>query len=316
MQYFDRTLIDEIRSSSRQIVRELGFMQTTLAATDYPASVVHTMMEVGQRRSMTAAEIAEFLGLEKSSVSRMLRKLIDAGELRETASEKDGRMKNLVLTPQGIKTRARIEAYGRKQVSSALESLNPADRNMVNTGLAAYARALSRRDTGGNVPRDDIHIVPGYRAGALGRITEMHASFYSRHAGFGQFFESQVATGLAEFAARLGNPGNGLWLALQAGHIVGAIAIDGEDLGNGNAHLRWFIVDEGIRGSGIGNRLLMQATDFCDRAGFTEIHLWTFDGLQVARRLYEANGFKLVEERRGRQWGKTMTEQLFARRRA
>jgi DNA-binding MarR family transcriptional regulator/GNAT superfamily N-acetyltransferase len=313
MHRFDRSLIDGIRSSSRQMVRELGFMQTTLAATNYPASAVHTIMEVGTRRSMTAAEVTEFLGLEKSSVSRMLRKLIDAGELQETASEDDGRVKNLALTPQGRKTLAAIEAYGRKQVSSALENLSLAEHQTVSAGLAAYARALSQHRTGHSSQFEDVQIEHGYRAGVIGRITEMHANFYARHAGFGQFFESQVAAELAEFAARLGNPRNGLWVALQAGRIVGSVAIDGEDTGNGNAHLRWFIVDDGIRGSGIGRKLLTRAVDFCDRAGFTKTHLWTFDGLHAARRLYEANGFKLAEERRGKQWGEAVTEQLFAR---
>ena len=311
---FDLSLIDEIRSSSRQIVRELGFMDTTLAATDYPASAVHTIIEIAKRRSMTAADVTQFLGLEKSSVSRMLRKLINAGELHETVSDDDGRVKNLTLTPKGKRTLAAIEAYGRKQVSSALECLASPEHEAVRAGLAAYAHALTTHRTEHRSQYvQDVLIEKGYRAGAIGRITEMHAHFYTRHAGFGQFFESQVATGLAEFAARLDNPRNGLWVAQKAGRIVGSIAIDGDDMGNSNAHLRWFIVDDSIRKGGIGRKLLTQAVDFCDQVGFPETHLWTFDGLHAARHLYEANDFKLVKEHRGKQWGETVTEQLFVR---
>lgn len=162
---------------------------------------------------------------------------------------------------------------------------------------------------------NNVLIEHGYRPGAIGRITEMHGSFYARHAGFGQFFESKVAAGLAEFAARLAHPGNGLWVALQAQRIVGSVAIDGEDLGNNRAHLRWFIVDEGIRGSGTGRKLLREALYFCDRAGYTETHLWTFDSLHAARRLYEESDFELAEEGRGKQWGEAVTEQLFVRHR-
>lgn len=32
----DYTLVDDIRASSRQMVRELGFMHPTLAGTHYP----------------------------------------------------------------------------------------------------------------------------------------------------------------------------------------------------------------------------------------------------------------------------------------
>ncbi len=77
-------LIDDIRAASRQMVRELGFMEQTLAATDYPPSAVHTILEVGARGPMTSVQLAEILHLEKSSVSRMVRKLVACGELKET----------------------------------------------------------------------------------------------------------------------------------------------------------------------------------------------------------------------------------------
>ena len=55
--------------------------------------------------------------------------------------------------------------------------------------------------------------------------------------------------------------------------------------------------------------------EFCDRRKFAETHPWTFRGLDAARHLYEAHGFVLAEERSGKQWGKTVMEQRFVRRR-
>ena len=40
------SLINEIRVASRLMVRELGFMNATLAATDYSPSAVHTLLEI------------------------------------------------------------------------------------------------------------------------------------------------------------------------------------------------------------------------------------------------------------------------------
>ncbi len=56
-----------------------------------------------------------------------------------------------------------------------------------------------------------------------------------------------------------------------------------------------------------------EAVDFCDQRKFPETHLWTFQGLDAARRLYEAWGFHLIEERSGQQWDKKVTEQHFIR---
>jgi len=92
----------------------------------------------------------------------------------------------------------------------------------------------------------------------------MHARYYAREAGFGASFEALVASGLAEFSGRLDRSCNRLWLALQERRIVGTVAIDGEDMGPGIAHLRWFIVDDGVRGGGAGKGLLSAALGFCE----------------------------------------------------
>lgn len=308
------SLVEEIRCASRTMVRELGFMRATLAGTDYSASAVHTLLEIEMAGAMTAARLVQVLGLEKSSVSRMIGKLSDAGELEEAASGEDARVKQLRLTEQGKQTVAQIHRYGQTQVRSALEHLNLSEQQTVAQGLAAYARALSTLRQGNlEAPRSPIEVSSGYTPGLIGRVTEMHAVFYSRHAGFGPFFESQVATGVADFVGRLEHPCNRVWVATHKDRIVGSIAIDGQDLGNHEAHLRWFILDDGCRGSGVGRQLLGEALSFCDQFGFAAIQLWTFKGLDAARRLYEAHGFVLTKEEAGSQWGSTVTEQQFTR---
>ena len=159
----------------------------------------------------------------------------------------------------------------------------------------------------------EIQISSGYRPSLIGRITHMHMAYYAPFAGFGQRFESVVAGGLASFCDRLHHPNNQIWLAIQDQQIVGSVAIDGEDLENNTAHLRWFIMDDRVRGQGVGGQLLTQALQFVDAKEFEETQLWTFSGLHAARHLYESNGFKLAEENLGNQWGTEIMEQRFSR---
>lgn len=307
------TDIPDIRDASRRLVRELGFMRPTLAGTALHASAVHALIEIGQRRDITAADLADILDLEKSSISRMVRKLIDAGEVAEVASERDARSKWLSLTAQGAATLARIDAFATRQVAGALDPLPPAARRSISAGLAAYARALERRRTGRLLAAAPVLVRSGYRPGLLGRCIEMHGRHYAAAAGFGAFFEAKVAAGLAAFIGRADGPRNGIWAALAGGEIVGTIAIDGEDLAHGAAHLRWFIVDDCVRGQGVGRRLLAEALAFCDRQGFAETALWTFAGLDAARHLYETSGFRIAEEWAGTQWGAEVMEQRYVR---
>jgi DNA-binding MarR family transcriptional regulator/GNAT superfamily N-acetyltransferase len=309
-------LIDPIRMASRHLVRELGFMEESLAETSMSPSAVHALLEIGARGTLTASELSELLCLEKSSVSRMLRKLVKGGDVKEQPGEADGRTKTLHLTEKGQAVEAGIHHFARRQVAEALRHLRPEQRRIVLDGLRLYAgalRALKKADPADVSP---VLIKTGYQPGVVARCIEMHALYYARTSGFGCAFEAAVAGGLAEFVKRLDKRCNQLWWATQAGHVVGMIAIDGEDMGQDCAHLRWFIVEDGMRGTGIGRELLSEAISFCNNKGFKETQLWTFRGLDAARRLYEKQGFALAEERLGCQWGEEVMEQRFVRRMA
>ncbi|EJF31578.1 MULTISPECIES: helix-turn-helix domain-containing GNAT family N-acetyltransferase [Enterobacteriaceae] len=313
----DSTLIESIRASSRQVVRELGFLNSTLAATNYSASAVHALLEIDSRENVTAADLVQILGLEKSSVSRMIGKLRKAGELFESVSDEDARARRLRLTAQGKQTVREIHRYGRMRVEKALAHLNTPAQQSVAAGLSNYAQALKacRGELTGDEGRKNFEIMTGYQPGVIGRVAEMHANYYSKHYNFGYFFEGKVAAGLAEFSGRLDRPCNRIWVVLHNGKIVGSVSIDGEDLGNHEAHLRWFILDDECHGSGIGRALLREAMRFCDEYGFSAVQLWTFSGLNAARHLYESMGFKLTREWQGEQWGSSMLEQQFTRKR-
>ncbi len=160
----------------------------------------------------------------------------------------------------------------------------------------------------------DINITKGYIPGSIGRVVELHGTYYNAHWKFGPFFESKVAAELAEFIRRYDKNRDGFWTASLEGRIEGSITIDGIHNTGKGAHLRWFIVSDALRGRGIGNRLIHSAMDFCRSKGCKRIYLWTFEGLSPARHLYEKHGFQLVEKRNGLQWGTEVIEQQFERR--
>lgn len=153
----------------------------------------------------------------------------------------------------------------------------------------------------------------GYRPGSIGRITEVHADYYHRHWGFDLSFESQVARELAEFLTRL-DPGRDLFqVALVEDEFAGSVVVDG-GAGEDAARLRWFIVDPAHQGQGVGWTLLSRAREFAKQAGHRELYLWTFAGLEAARRLYERAGFVLAEEHQLEKWGGAIREQKYALR--
>ena len=102
---------------------------------------------------------------------------------------------------------------------------------------------------------------------------------------------------------------------VDGGDIVGSIVIDGgePEAARLGAHVRHFIVDERLRGQNVGRDLLRRALVFCDDVPYARSYLTTFAGLDAARRLYEREGYRLVDEADERTWGTTVREQLYER---
>ncbi len=157
----------------------------------------------------------------------------------------------------------------------------------------------------------EIEIAKGYVPGAIGRVAELHGVYYHDDWGFGLFFEAKVASELGEFLRRYDERRDGFWTVLANDRVEGAIAIDGIHREDKGAHLRWFIMSDALRGKGAGNRLIDTAIGFCRHKGYAKIFLWTFEGLDVSRHLYEKAGFRMVEQHTGTQWGTEVKEQRF-----
>jgi GNAT superfamily N-acetyltransferase len=141
--------------------------------------------------------------------------------------------------------------------------------------------------------------IHGYYPGVVGKITEIHAVYYHEHWGFDVSFETQVGTR------------DGFWAATANKKFAGAVAIDGYNAMADGARLRWFIVDPEYQGAGLGNRLIFRAVQFCKAKNYPKIFLWTFEGLDAARRLYEHHNFRLCETQEVDQWGQQIREQKF-----
>ncbi len=157
----------------------------------------------------------------------------------------------------------------------------------------------------------EVGITRGYTPGSIGRVAELCGAYYHDHWGFGVFFEAKTAMDLSEFLLRYDERRDGFWTASLNGRIEGHITIDGIHADTEGAHVRYFIVSESFQGKGIGGRLLDTAMTFCRDRRFKRVYLWTFEGLDPARHLYEKAGFRLVEQARGSRWGTEVNEQLF-----
>lgn len=155
---------------------------------------------------------------------------------------------------------------------------------------------------------------PVHRPGTIGEIVRLHAEYYAREWNFGLAFEAKVARELSAFLTGF-RPGLDFFAVEwdEQGRLAGTISLEAPNADEPMAHLRWFIVSDAARGTGLGQRLLRAAIAHADSQRFSAIYLTTFDGLGPARKLYERAGFVLVSEAAEDRWQGGVREQRFER---
>jgi len=149
----------------------------------------------------------------------------------------------------------------------------------------------------------------GYIPGCLSTLCAIQSEYYAREWGFGALYESVIGAGVSEFLTRYNPKKDFVKLVMKNKEIIGGIVIDHRD--GKTAQLRWFIISEVARGTGVGKKLFFEAMKFVKLSSFEQVFLTTFDGLDKARSFYEKSGFSLTKSEVASTWGKEVVEQRF-----
>ncbi len=144
----------------------------------------------------------------------------------------------------------------------------------------------------------DFHIRHTLQPGDLGAIVHLHGIVYAREYGLDTTFEPYVAKPLSDFVLE----GTGrLWVAERDGSLMGSIAV--VECRQGEGQLRWFLLAPEARGSGLGQRLLELALDYCRERAFPSVFLWSFSDLAAALSSTSVQASRSRRRRRNTVWG-------------
>ncbi|MFZ6005578.1 MAG: MarR family winged helix-turn-helix transcriptional regulator [Actinomycetota bacterium] len=129
------------------LVRALGLLRPDTTPCGQPMSPTeaHAIDELRHRGPLTQKDLASALGLQKSTVSRLVDQL-DARELvARVANPSDARSVHIVLTPNGQRRAERLASARQAFFKQLLEPLGVDDRQTVIHGLSILQEVARAR---------------------------------------------------------------------------------------------------------------------------------------------------------------------------
>ena len=272
-----------LRAFNRFTTRFAGALDVHYLDSDLSLTEARLLYEIAQREAPLARELQTELGLDAGYVSRILRRFQAKGWIERGRGE-DARRRPISLTAAGRNAFAALDARSRASVAPHVERLGAADRETLVAAMAAVTGLLG----GGDAP---WHIRT-FRTGDLALIASRQSILYDSY-GWNpamEILQGEITTAfLRDF-----KPGREqCWVAERAGMMAGAVFV--VDAGEDVAQLRLLHVEPWARGLGIGSALVAECVKFARDAGYRKMRLWTHTVLTSARRIYERQGFRIVD---------------------
>ncbi len=289
--------IQAVRAFNRFYTRQIGVLREGLLKSPFSLAEVRVLYEIAHRQQPSATELCEELGLDPGYLSRILRGLEKRGLVNKSPSQKDGRQSLLGLTARGRQTFATLDERQNQEVSALLHALAPAQQ----ARLAEAMRSIESLLHPGPEPRTP-YILRSHQPGDMGWVVHRHGALYAQEYGYDERFEALVAEIAAKFIQYFDPKRERCWIAEKDGEIVGSVFLVKKS--KTVAKLRLLLVEPSARGLGIGKRLVGECVRFARQVGYRKIVLWTQSELPAARHLYQEAGFRLIQEKPHRDWGR------------
>jgi len=300
----NKHLIDAVRAFNRFYTRQIGLLDEGLLKSAFSLTEARVLYELAHRDGLTATDLGRDLGLDAGYVSRLLKKFERDDLISRSTLVSDARQSSIALTQAGRNAFAPLNKDSHDQVAALLERLPASEQDRLVKSMRTV-QALLDESAEPKIP----YLLRSLQIGDIGWITRRQGMLYAQDYGWDETYEALVAEILAAFVKSFDPKWERSWIAERDGEVVGSVFVVRKS--PEVAKLRLLYVEPSARGLGIGARLVDECIAFARAKGYKTLTLWTNDILGSARRIYQAAGFKLIDEERHHSFGKDLVGQTW-----
>lgn len=298
--------VESVRKFNRFYTRQIGLLEDGFLHSPFSLTEVRVLYELAHHEQTTATHLAQELGMDGGYLSRLLRSFRQRGMVISTPSPSDRRQALLSLSDAGEREFAKLNGHQRRAIEELLVPLPSSERERLVAAMVSIEEVL-----GAKAEHKVPYILRPHQSGDMGWVIHRHGVLYNQEYGWDERFEALVASITAQFIEHFDPVRERCWIAERDGENVGSVFLVKHPDRPGIARLRLLLVEPRVRGLGIGGRLVHECTRFARRAGYHTITLWTNSVLHAARKIYENEGYKVVDEAPHHSYGHDLVGQTW-----
>jgi DNA-binding MarR family transcriptional regulator/N-acetylglutamate synthase-like GNAT family acetyltransferase len=275
----DQVMIGQVRRFNRAVTQRAGALQDAFLSRGRPLGQARVLWEIGPE-GRDIKGLRARLDLDSGYLSRLLRSLEGDGLVIVEPSGADGRVRTARLTEDGRAERAELDRLSDQAAAALLQPLSSQQQDRLVAAMAEVERLLAVSAVQVAVA-DPRH--PDARRAVQAYVTELARRF---EGGFDP--DRSISATEAEMS-----PPAGLFLvATLHGEAVGCGALKFH--GGAPAEIKRMWVSSGVRGLGLGRRLLAELEAQAQAHGAGTVRLETNRSLGEAIGLYRTAGYREV----------------------
>jgi DNA-binding MarR family transcriptional regulator/GNAT superfamily N-acetyltransferase len=290
-----------VRAFNRCYTGVIGLLREGLVGRPHSPAESRVIFELAQQDVTEVVALRAELSMDAGYLSRILSRLEADGLARRETSAVDARRQAVRLTAAGRAAFAVLDQRSAEEVRALLSTLGHDEQVKLVAAMDTVRELLA------GSPRPEPFVLRAPEPGDFGWVVQAHGVLYAREYDWDGSFEALVARIVADYVEQADLKREAAWIAEVDGRQVGCVFCVRKD--EDTAQLRLLLVDPGVRGMGVGSRLVEECVRFARRKGYRKMVLWTNDVLSAARRIYERAGFTLVEQDRHHSFGHDLVGQ-------
>lgn len=138
----------ELQASVQAFVRSFGLLVTKQTPCGEPISpsIAHALMALLEREEAGVVtyqhQLAELLGLDRSSITRLCSRLETGGRLEQESAPEDARARLLRLTPSGRRMADNVRAASFERFTRIVDAIPASKRQPLLEGLKVLTAAV------------------------------------------------------------------------------------------------------------------------------------------------------------------------------